>query len=89
MLKMRQLNIRLSLQEYTALRQLAYESRKKISELIRELIQKEEKQQKKKSLREACAFGQKFAKAKGIKEEQVIEAIMESRYGENWKQKLS
>ncbi len=89
MFRMKQLNIRISPQEYETLRQMAYEKRKTISEFIRELIEKEERENKIKRLEEVCAFGQKFAKEKGIKEEDIIEAIMESRYGKDWKEKLS
>jgi hypothetical protein len=65
---------------------LALESKKTISEFIRELVEKEKRERRKKRLEEARAFGRKFAKERGIKEEDVVEAIMESRYGKYWKQ---
>ncbi|MCL5773297.1 MAG: hypothetical protein M1536_02820 [Firmicutes bacterium] len=89
MIKMKQLNIRISHQEYDTLAQLALESKKTISQIMRELIEKEEQELKKKRLKEVYAFGKKFAKERGLEEEQIIEAVMESRYGKNWKEKLS
>ena len=88
MLRLKQLNIRISGREYEILRQMAFDSRKTISELIRELIGKEEEARKAKGFQEACAFGKKFAKKRGISEKQVIDAIMESRYGNSWEKEL-
>ncbi|MDQ7826793.1 MAG: ribbon-helix-helix protein, CopG family [Candidatus Eremiobacteraeota bacterium] len=81
----RQLNIRLSEKDYELLKELALENRKTISDLIRELVAKEEQEHRKKKFQEAVAFSRKFAKERGLKEEDLIAAIMESRYGEEWK----